>query len=93
MLRQYHLCRQLPHALHRGIEIVNLKPQQNAIPIRPVLGIANGTMMMRHLKPVQLHHQHAIHRQPLILRAAVVAFATEQLLIPGAARCDIVHGN
>ena len=37
-------------ALHGRIEVVNFKPQQYAVPIRPVVAICDRTVMMFDLK-------------------------------------------
>jgi len=47
-------------ALHDPVEVVYLEPQQDAVSIRFVITVADQTMMVLHLKAVQLKHKAAI---------------------------------
>jgi hypothetical protein len=77
----------------RSIEVVDLKPQQHAIPVRLVARIPNPTMMVFHFEAMELKNQRVACDQSLILRAAVRALTTEQALVPAAAGFDIRYGN
>ncbi len=46
--------------LHDRIEVVNLKPEQNSVPIRFVLTIAYRAMMMFYVETMQLKDKLAI---------------------------------
>lgn len=78
---------------HRGIEVVDFKPEQNAVSIGLVVAIADGAVVMFDLEMMQLEDQLAIADQPLIVRAAVVALAAQEVLIPAAAGLDISDGD
>ena len=80
-------------APHDLVEVVYLEPQQNAVPIRHVITVADQPMMVFHLKAVQLKHKAAIRNQALIFPASMVAPAAQQTLIPPAAGFDIRYGN
>ena len=76
-----------------GVKILQLKPEQDAIPMRQ-FQIANAAVMVRNLPVVQLKYQFAVRgNEPFIVRAAVVAPATKQTLIPAAARLAITYTN
>lgn len=74
------------------VEVVHFKPEEHAVSMRE-LRIADGAVMMLHVPTMQLKHQPAVRNEPLILAAAMVAFATEETLIPAAARLNIAHAN
>ena len=57
----------LRDALHGGIEIVGLEPDQHPIAIRLVRDIADGAVMVFYLEAVQLKDKLAVRDQPLIL--------------------------
>jgi hypothetical protein len=75
------------------IEIVDLKPQQNAIAIRLVGRIADPTMMMFHIKSMQLEDQNAVRNQSLVFRPSVCAPAAQEPLIPAATCLDVTDCN
>jgi len=93
MARFDNVCLQLLGTRNRGVEIIQLKPQENAISIRPKLGIPEWTVVMLDMPIVQLQDQSSMRDQPLILRPAVVAPATQETLIPATARLDVMHAN
>lgn len=50
-------------------------------------------MVMGYIEPVQLQDELPSRDQPLVLAAAVCAFAVEEALVPPAARCDVSDGD
>src|SRR6185437_4587198 len=76
-------------ALHHRVEVVDLEPEQHAVAIGPVTWIANAAVMVLHFEAVQLQNEGAILDQLLVLLSAVGSAATQQALIPAAARFDI----
>jgi hypothetical protein len=93
MPRQHNLDAHLSDALHHGIKIIHFEPQQNPIPIRPILTIGNRPVMMFHLEAMQLKHKLSVRNQLLISRPSMIAPAPKQTLIPAAARFNIRNGN
>lgn len=80
-------------ARHRRVEIINLKPQEHAVPVRLESWVADWAMMMLDMPIVQLEDQLPARDQSLIIWSAVRALAAEQLLIPATARLDVAHAN
>jgi len=78
---------------HRGIEIVHLEPEQDAIALGLVRWIADPTVVVFDIEPMQLQDQNVLRDQPLVFRSAVPAVAAQQSLIPAAARLDVTHCN
>ena len=77
---------------HNGVvEVVNLEPQKHAVSVGFVVRIADRAVMMLDVESVQLKNQHTVRYQTLVLFAAVRALASEETLIPAAARFDIGH--
>ena len=91
MPRQHNVGLQFRGARRGGIEVVDLEPEQDAVAIRPVVAIAEGTVVVRDVERVQLHHQPVTVYEPLVLGPAVVAAAPEEPLIPPAAGFDVRH--
>lgn len=79
--------------LHHGVEVVHLEPEQYAVSVGSVVPVADRTMMMVHVETVQLKDKLAVRDEPLVLRSAMIAPATQQPLIPPAARFHIGHCN
>src|SRR5262249_18465216 len=75
------------------VDVVYLEPEQQTVPRRHVVRIADASVMMLHFPAVQLHHQLAGMDETFVVRPAMCAFAIEQALIPPAARLDILHAN
>jgi 2-keto-4-pentenoate hydratase len=75
------------------IEVIDLKPQKNAIPVGLVTRITNRPVVMFDLESMQLKDQDAIRDEPLILCATVRTSAAKQALAPAAACLDIAHRN
>ena len=75
--RQNDFGSKLTGALDCGVEVPDLKPQQNSVAVRPSLGIAHGTVVMVDIPSVQLEDQLALDGQPLVLRTTVLALAPE----------------
>jgi hypothetical protein len=82
---------QVPEARHRGVEVVDLEPGEDAVAVRPVIGVAEVAMMVVDLEAVELQDQLAcaVH-EPLVPRAAVCAARAEEPLIESARRLDVV---
>lgn len=77
MLRHDDFRVQSCSAFNGGVEIVDFEPEKNAVAIGLVFGIADSAVMMVDFEVMQLHHQHAIRFEPLVLFAAVSARATQ----------------
>jgi len=54
------------------LEIVQLEPEEDAIPIRAKAGVTQQAMLMFDMPVVQLKHQPSIQFQPFVLPAAAV---------------------
>ena len=78
---------------HCRIEVVNLKPQKHSVSVGLEIRIADRTVMVPHVPPVQLKDQSIVQNKTLILGAAMRTSTTKQTLIPATARFDIVHAN
>lgn len=78
---------------HCRVEVVNLKPEKDAISIGFVIWITDRTVMVLHLPLVQLKDQPTIQDQAFILRTAMRTLTAKQALIPLAAQFDIAHAN
>lgn len=84
---------QLRRTGDRGIEFVRFEPEQQAVSVRLRVGIADWPVMMFDFPMVELENELPARDQPLVLRTAVRALASEQPLIPTAARFDIMDGD
>src|SRR4051812_35483725 len=82
-----------PGPRDRRVDVLDLEPQQYAVARRPVVGVADPSVMVLDFPPVQLQHQFPRDDQALVIRPAVIASAAEQLLIPTAARFYVVYAN
>ena len=80
-------------ALHDRVKVVHLEPQSHAVSVGLVISIAYRAVMVFHFEAVQLKDQLAVRDQLLIYRAAMIAPAAQQPLIPSAAGFHIGHGN
>lgn len=78
---------------HSGVKIVQFKPEENPISIRPKFGIPERTVMVLDVPIVQLEDQISVRDQSLIIRPAVIALTAKETLIPTTARFDIMHAN
>ena len=73
-------------ACHHVVKVIHLKPQQQAVAIGPLFALANGAVVVLGVEGVQLQNNLAVAvHQLLVHLAAVVAAASQQLLIPTAA--------
>jgi len=77
---------------HGGIEIVDLKPQQDAVSMRQTF-VANWTMIVFRIPQVQLQDQLPVRKKTRIPVAAILTLAIKQTLIPATARFHITHTN
>lgn len=89
MLRQQNLHAHLPGAPHHFVEVLDFKPEENAVAVGPVSPVADRPMVMGHAEAVQLKDELPAVHQLLVRRSAVIAAASEQPLIPPAAGFDI----
>lgn len=89
MARQNHLGLELGGAGNRHIEVVDLKPQEEAVAIGVVVGIADRQMVVGDLKTVQLEDEDAAGDEPVVFRPAVRALTTEEMLVPATAGLHI----
>jgi hypothetical protein len=78
---------------HCRIEVVNLKPQKHSVSVGLEIRIANRTVIVPDVPPVQLKNQSIVQNKTLILGAAMRTSTIKQTLIPTTARRDIVHAN
>ena len=93
MARFYDLSLHLFGTRNGGVKIVQFKPKENTISIRPKFGIPEWTMMMLDVPIVQLEDKVSVRDQSLIIRPAVAALTAKETLIPTAARLDVMHAN
>ena len=84
-----HFC----GALHDGVKVVHLKPQQYTVSVWLIITIADCTVMVFYLESVQLKNELAIKDQLLIFGSPVTAPAGQQTLIPSATCFHIGHGD
>lgn len=80
-------------ALDRLVEIINFKPEKDAVPIGTVVRIPDCPMIMLDLEAMKLQDEISIGNKALVIGAAVIAPATEQLLIPSAASFDVGYSD
>src|SRR5439155_26715474 len=92
MARKEDLSLQIRGAGNGRVEVANFKPQEHAVS-RCEVGIADGTVMMLNIPPVQLKNQPAVRNEPLILRAAMGTLTAKKTLVPATARLNIAHAN
>jgi hypothetical protein len=83
----------LGHSRHRGVEVVDFEPEQEAVAIRSVGRVPYRPVVVFDLEAVELKDEDAIADQALIFRAAVCALTAKQPLIPPAAGLDIGDGD
>lgn len=84
---------QVVGAVHGGVEVLDLEPQQNAITVRLIVGIRDRSMMVFSLERMQLKDQDVASNSPLIHRSTVCALTAEEALIPPAASFDITDDD
>jgi hypothetical protein len=80
-------------AANRSVDVVNLKPEQQAIARRGVSRITDWTVMMINVPFVQLQNKLAIGLETLVIRSTMGTRAIQNLLIPAAACFDITYAN
>src|SRR5262245_62439907 len=93
MTRHNHLNSHPLRSCDRRIDVIDLEPQQHTISGRFVNGIADRSVMMLYIPPVELQYQLARANEALVIRPAMRTLTIEQLLIPSAARFNIAHAN
>jgi hypothetical protein len=91
---QLDLGSEVLRASHGRVEVIDLEPQQHAVPPRVDFRLAQRTVMVLDVPAVQLEDEPSVAvDQSLIVRSAVVAASPEQTLEPLAGRLDIVDGE
>jgi hypothetical protein len=91
MARKHDLDLHLSGTLNDCVEVIDLKPKQNAVPIRFRMRIADPTMVMFDFETVKLQDQIAIGDQLFISAAPVITATAKQTLIPLTTRFYIRH--
>jgi hypothetical protein len=93
MPRHHNFGLQFLGAGNGRVEVVELKPEENAVSVWFKIWVTDGTVVMLHFPFVQLQDQPTIRNQTLILRAAVRALAAQKTLIPATARLNVAHAD
>ena len=78
---------------NNSIEVVQFKPEENAVSVWSKVGISERAMMMLDVPVVQLEDELSARDQPFIIRSAVAALTAKETLIPATARLDVMHAN
>lgn len=91
MPRQHYFGLHFLDSAQCGVEILYLEPEQEPVAVRLVIGVADPAMMVFHVEAVQLKDQAPIRDKAFVLSSAMRAPASEQLLIPPAARLDVAY--
>jgi hypothetical protein len=87
-----HLNLHFLGADHGRIEIVDLKPKEDAVSVRQIR-VADGTVFVFHIPAVQLQSQSPVRNKALVLGTTVRTLTAKETLIPAATRFDITHAN
>ena len=87
-----HLNLHFLGAGHGRIEIVDLKPKEDAVSVCQIR-VADFTVIVFHIPTVQLQDQVPVRNKALILGAAVRTLTAKQSLIPATACFDITDAN
>ena len=93
MARHDDFSLQVLSAGNGRVEVLDFKPQKHAISVWPGVWIADTTVVMLHIPPVQLKDQAAVRNEPLIFTAAMRTLTGKEALIPATARLNIAHAN
>lgn len=67
MPRQHDVDFHFGRASQGRLEVVQLEPQQDAVAVWPVPGVADGAMIVLDLEGVELQYELAAARQTLVL--------------------------
>src|SRR5262249_839584 len=65
----------------RGVDVVDLEPQQDAVAMTLDVGITDRTVVVFNVPPVQLEDQSPVPDQAFVLRATMIAPAAQQSLV------------
>ena len=93
MPRHDNLDTHFSGALHHCFKIVDFEPEQHPISVWPVIAIADRAVMVFHREAVQLKDKLPIRDQLFIRRAAMIAQAAQQTLVPSAACFHIGYSD
>ena len=77
----------------RLLNVIDLEPKKQTITLRFGFGIANESVMIFDIPPMQLQHQFTRDDDSLVVWSAMSALAIEQATLPEAARDDVGHAN
>jgi hypothetical protein len=95
MPRQYDLHTYFLGSLHKGFEVVDLKPEEHTVAIGLICRVADTSVMMFNIEAMQLQNEPAVFHQLLIVLASMSTATAEQTLVPLAAGfniCDTDQG-
>jgi hypothetical protein len=88
---QLDIGSELVCACHGRVEVLHLEPQQHAVAQGPDIGLAQRTVVVLDFPTVQLEHESSVViDQAFVVRSAVVAPSSEQVLEPLARGLDVV---
>jgi hypothetical protein len=93
MTRQHYLRLHLGGTGQRLVKVIDFKPQEDPVPVGFVIRVADGSVMVLDRETVQLHDQHSIGLESLVLRTAMGTPAGEESLIPSATGFDVGYCN
>ena len=77
MLRHHDVDFHFGGALHYCVKVFNFEPQQCAVSVRSIGGIADSSMVMLNLEIVKLQDELALPDQTLVRWATVITPATQ----------------
>ena len=89
MARENDLGLELGSAGQGLVEVVHLKPQEDAVAIGMNIRIADRQMVVGDLETVQLENEDAARDQPLVLRPSVPALTAQEMPVPATAGLHI----
>jgi hypothetical protein len=87
-----HLNLHFLGAGHGRIEIINLKPNEDAVSVCQIR-VADFTVIVFHIPTVQLQNQSRVRNKTLVLGAAVRTLTAKEPLIPATACFYITYAN
>lgn len=72
-----------------GIEVLELKPKDDAVAVGFEIWIAERAMVVLDFPAVELENEGAIVNEAFVFRTAVIAFQAKEALIPAAGGFDV----
>lgn len=73
MFRHHDFYAHFIRALHHGVKVIHLEPQQHAISVRLVIAVTDWPVMVLHSEFVQLENELSIGHQLFVFGASVIA--------------------